>query len=1290
MLNNNNLDLDKIMSSMVCNYFKFKKLNKKNNFLSILPNLLKSQHLSFHKFLKSGLSNAIKKHKFVKLHKGQEFFEIYYFHQYLIFVKLNKETTQLIMQNNTYGCFVFLPVLLIYKLDNLFLAQLDWIELGFLPFLLKSGHFYVNGISRVVLNQLVKTPGIYKSFNDVDSVKGTQKLPLIQIIPDEGSWITLSFDSDKRLWITTKVLKTKISLVVFLQALGIDLSFIFNHITNSEILLSSIIPALGVIDGENLSKNDNILKKASLKSHPLTQLDARKYIYAHYLEYNDIDPLKKQRRDLSKKYKKNSNKVFAHEACLFFNEIVWNSQNKYLGFVCREQFSLKLGTRAFSTKLELTNDDFLFLTQTIINLLYGKAVFDDIDNLINKKIRSCEDFLTTELIQGFCDFHLYLQTNFNKIKKKYIKKASTKKASTKKAKINVNENEDNNHQNIFLLFWKDHKKFLSAKITLLWRNFFLSGTLSQLLDETNPLAAMTHTRRLTVLGPGGVDNQQATIAIRGIHPTSYGRICPIETPEGQNAGLVHSFTVFSQKTTQGILTTPYYRVFKGQIQKKLNPVYLSTKNEMSNDDVLISADILFSRWHRLPNLNLPVRKNFHFDYLPFTQITAQSVSVLQMISLASSFIPFLEHNDANRTLMGSNMQRQAVPILKPEVAFVKTNLESRLILDISHIIEAPISGYITKVDLNSVQLYQPKNLIYNTTILEIYFKNLKKNYLKYIIVFHYNFFSFYYGDKFYFLKLKKSQKLLKINLSKYLLKPSNFSTFFNSKDFRILNKKASLSKFFKNSSTKKNFKKPTIINSTLYKQKSQSTCFTQKPIISENQWIEKSGVLFDGGASCKGHFAIGRNLLVAYLPWEGYNFEDAVLISEKLVHNDLFTSQHIDDYIVEVEATLKGVEVITNEIPIDLDTDLEKILKLDARGIIKKGTWVKEGDYLVGKKNMNSIETEYDKIRNKLLKRKKSVGKNTSFAVPKGVEGLVIDVEVIAPKNERLLYLAPPNTILCVKISILQRRKIQIGDKIAGRHGNKGVISKILPIEDMPYLPDGTPIDIILNPLGIPSRMNVGQIMECLLGLAGKYLNESYVVNLFDEKFGMQSSRSYVYSKLYQASIKTKNYWLFEPQHPGKIKIFDGRTGNAFQQPVTVGYTYILKLLHMVDDKLHARATGPYSAITQQPVRGRANNGGQRLGEMEVWALQAYGAAFTLQELLTIKSDDLIGRFDVALAISTNKPIEINPPESLKLLLREIQALCVNLEMYNLSLSNKEQNVISLMDVRNLDKKFIL
>lgn len=1293
LFKNNELFFDNMLDPLLFFYLKAIKKKYKINLLLRLPNLINIQQLSFKKFLKTGIMSALENQNPLQVKNKLHSFEIFYFSNYLQFKKSKNALKQAIILKKTYGCHIYVPVLIKPNIGAKLLF--DWVKLGFLPFMTKSGHFLINGIPRVAINQLVRAPGIYKLIKNAHTTKGIQPLPQIRLVPDKGSWISINFDSRNRLWITTKIFINKVSYLVFLQALGIDIKKIFQQIKNSEILLSSIVPPLTSTNKDNYTRHDIILAGAGLSSHPRTQLEACKYLYSHFLEYNS-SPENKRPAITEKK------------AFLFFWQVIWNSRNKYLGHLGRRQMIKKLEIPYSSNHFQITNQDFVLLTQTIINLLYGKEIVDDIDNLDNKKIRSCEDFLYQELLRGINEFEALLDRKFKKflIAQKKALKLNQKSFNLNKTVKNNKFFVDSKSSEIIInYFWRNSKFSLSKMVTRAWRDFFIGGTLSQYLDEINPLAEITHKRRLTFLGPGGVNSKQTTIKIRGIHPTYYGRICPIETPEGQNAGLVHSLTVFSQKTYNGSIITPYYKTYKGQVQTEGNFSFLNSEKESLH--IIAAADIILSKWKRLPEISLPVRKNLNFDYAKLDEITTQSISVLQMISLATSLIPFLEHNDANRALMGSNMQRQAVTLVRPEVALVKTGLEVRVTSDIRHTLQTQTSGFVIQAISKNIVLYKPKTLNYYI-YLDPFFKFSEIKYIPYTTIFSCNHLFFSLKSPVKFNKIKQHFFYLNIhfnnnkqflyynnNIKKYKNLLNNFKFNTPSEHLYLYPSNFLLLKKFVNKNinysalSKKYITNYKTFNFDVYKRTNQSTCTFQRPLVQEANWVEESDILVDGGASIRGKLAIGKNLFIAYLPWEGYNFEDAVIISENLVSENIFTSLHLDYYQIEVQNTATGLEIITKDVPLSSEDEIIKLLHLDSRGIVKKGTWIKEGDYLVGKVSntrLKGIPAQYEKFYYDILQKNKIPAKDTSFKAPKGAEGLIVNVEILPPKKLDLISLAPKNSILCVKLSILQRRKVQIGDKVAGRHGNKGVISKILPSQDMPYLPDGTPIDIILNPLGIPSRMNVGQILESLLGLAGKYLNESFDINLFDEKFGTEASRSFVYSKLYKASLITKNSWLFDPQHPGKIKIFDGRTGIAFKQPITVGYTYMLKLVHMVDDKIHARATGPYSALTQQPVRGRARNGGQRLGEMEVWALQAYGAAFTLQELMTIKSDDIDGRNSAVLQIFLNKPIEIKQPESIKLLLREIQALCINLEIFTSS-SNKKK--FCLVDLNNIDNALV-
>ena len=457
-----------------------------------------------------------------------------------------------------------------------------------------------------------------------------------------------------------------------------------------------------------------------------------------------------------------------------------------------------------------------------------------------------------------------------------------------------------------------------------------------------------------------------------------------------------------------------------------------------------------------------------------------------------------------------------------------------------------------------------------------------------------------------------------------------------------------------------------------YQRSNQDTCLAQRPIVHEGDWVEKGDLLADGAASVGGELALGKTILVAYMPWEGYNFEDAILISERLMYDDIYTSIHITEYSTETRETKLGVEQITNQIP---GISPSQIYHLDNRGISKIGSWVKEGDILVGKITPQEKKplSPHEKLMNAIFQKEIPTTKDTSLRVPKNVHGRIVHIQVLETKSiaAEIPFQGPRRVV----IYVAEKRKIQVGDKMAGRHGNKGIISQILPRQDMPYLPDGTPIDMVLNPLGVPSRMNVGQVFECLLGLAGTKLNQQFKIVHFDEVYGPEASRSLVYSKLFEARIKTRQKWLFDPNFAGKAKIFDGRTGDSFYQAVTVGQAYMLKLVHMVDEKIHARSTGPYALVTQQPIRGRSNRGGQRLGEMEVWALEGFGAAYTLQELLTVKSDDKKGREQVMDAILHNRPISFGTPESVKLLIRELQSLCLDVGVYTVESSGQRKQV---------------
>jgi DNA-directed RNA polymerase subunit beta len=696
------------------------------------------------------------------------------------------------------------------------------------------------------------------------------------------------------------------------------------------------------------------------------------------------------------------------------------------------------------------------------------------------------------------------------------------------------------------------------------REFFGSSQLSQFMDQTNPLAELTHKRRVSALGPGGLSRDRAGFAVRDIHPSHYGRICPIETPEGPNAGLIGVLATHARINSYGFIETPFYKVVKGKTILDSEASYLTADQE---DDFRIApGDISLDQEGYLQKDIIPVRYRQEFTTTSSTQVDYRAVSPIQVISIATSLIPFLEHDDANRALMGSNMQRQAVPLLYPESPLIGTGLEAQAARDSGMVTVSVSNGRITYVSADRICVTDSE-------------------------------------DKEIFYYLQK------------------------------------------------------------YQRSNQDTCVNQRPLVWLGESVTSGQVIADGAATEGGELALGQNILVAYLPWEGYNYEDAFLISERLVYNDVYTSVHIEKYEIEARQTKLGSEEITREIPNVSDYSLRK---LDDNGIILIGSWVESGDILIGKVTPKgeSDQPPEGKLLRAIFGEKTRDVRDSSLRVPNGGRGRVLDVRIFTrEKGDEL----PTGANIVIRVYVAQSRKIQVGDKMAGRHGNKGIISKILPRQDMPYLPDGTPVDIVLNPLGVPSRMNVGQIFECLLGLAAENLNKRFKIIPFDEMYGAEASRILVNDKLMKARVSTSKDWLFDSNHPGKMAIFDGRTGEKFDNPVTVGISYMLKLVHLVDDKIHARSTGPYSLVTQQPLGGKAQHGGQRLGEMEVWALEAFGASYTLQELLTVKSDDMQGRNETLNAIVKGKPIpRPGTPESFKVLMRELQSLGLDIGAYKI------------------------
>ena len=828
---------------------------------------------------------------------------------------------------------------------------------------------------------------------------------------------------------------------------------------------------------------------------------------------------------------------------------IFSSERCIIGKIGRKNLNERLNLQVSLSQQTLVYQDLLAIIDQLITLSMSKRISDDIDHLKNRRIRPVGELLRNLLNLGF-------QRSTRKVMSELY--GSTKALTT--------------HLN-------------SKYIIQTFKEFFTSSQLSQYLDQTNPLSALTHKRRISGLGPGGFDRDRISFKVRDIHPSHYGRICPIETPEGQNVGLIASLTTCARVNKSGFLETAFWRVSNGKVLRTNHPVYLTA--DIEDLYKVASADTLVDKKNYFESMFISVRYNQDFMGVTPKDVDLIAASPIQIVSIATSLIPFFEHDDANRALMGSNMQRQAVPLIIPQKPIVGTGLENQVAADSRMSIMTRKAGTVTHASANKIILIQ------------------------------------------------ESGKQLTYRLKKY-------------------------------------------------SRSNQETCVTERPKVWEGEKVKSGQIIIDGSAIDTGELALGKNVLVAYMPWHGYNFEDAILINERLVYSDLFTSIHIEKYEAVVREIAGVTDRITRQIP---NIDSKKLFNLNEKGIIHKGTFVRPGDILVGKVTPtdSSDKSPEAKLLRAIFGAKASYVRDTSVRMPQGKYGRVINIEIfqkrLASEPTEIGGARPQK----IRILIAQLSKIQVGDKIAGRHGNKGIISRILPRQDMPFLPDGTPIDIILNPLGVPSRMNVGQLYECLLGLAGEKLKRRFKIVPFDEMFGLEISRILINKKLRQASLMNNEAWLFNPYSPGKMVLIDGRTGKEFENPITIGNAYILKLIHLVDKKIHARATGPYSLVTQQPLGGKANKGGQRFGEMEVWALEGFGAAYTLQELLTLKSDDMQGRNDTLIAMVRGEKIpKPGVPESFRVLLQELRCIGIEIIMYRLgSLSSKNKYDIEVNLIEN-------
>ena len=804
----------------------------------------------------------------------------------------------------------------------------------------------------------------------------------------------------------------------------------------------------------------------------------------------------------------------------FIYNLIFDETKYDLSNIGRYKLNKRLGKNV-KTQV-LSKEDLIAVVNYILCLMKQEGYVDDIDHLGNRRVRTVGEQIQRQ-------FRIGLSRLERLIKEQMALKASEK--IVPQHLINI------------------------RPLVAVMREFFGTSQMSQFMDQTNPLAEIVHKRRLSALGPGGLTKERAGFEVRDIHPTHYGRICPIETPEGPNAGLIGPLATFAKINEYGFIESPYIKVENGIVTDKV--VYLSADDE---EMVYITPWDTQTEKKKIVGDSVIARYKRQFEFVDTKQIDYIGVSPNQFLGIACGLIPFLEHDDANRALMGANMQRQAVPLYKPDAPYVGTGMEKVLARDSSAVVTYNVKGTVTYVSSSQIKIKDEKR---------------------------------------------------------------------NNHDINLIK----------------------------YKRSNQNTCKNQKPLVKVGDKVEKNDIIADGPSTINGELSLGKNVLIGYMPWEGYNFEDALIISQELVEKDTFTSIHIHRYEVDVRTTKLGAEEFTREVP---NVSEELLNQLDSNGIIRVGAMVKAGDILVGKvtpKGESEPPAE-EKLLRAIFGDKARDMRDSSLRVSSGENGKVIGVRVLSRDQKDDL---PPGVNQVVRVFIAQIRKISIGDKIAGRHGNKGVISTILPKEDMPFLPNGQPLDIIFNPLGVPSRMNVGQLFETMLGLSSHALGENYTVKLFDEVLEQDSSAKAVESNLLKASSVKGYEWI---DSTCKIQLRDGRTGEPFERKVMVGYMYVLKLIHLVKDKIHARSTGPYSLVTQQPLGGKAQYGGQRFGEMEVWALEAYGAAHTLQEMLTVKSDDLTGRSKAYEAIIKGKSLSRpGTPESFRVLLRELRSIGIDVKV---------------------------
>ncbi|MGQ8875705.1 DNA-directed RNA polymerase subunit beta [Paenibacillus sp. TSA_86.1] len=1042
--------------------------------------------------------------------------------------------------------------------------------MGDFPLMTNTGTFIINGAERVIVSQLVRSPSVYFS-TKVD--KNAKKTYTATVIPNRGAWLELEMDAKDVVYVRIDRTR-KIPVTVLLRSLGFG--------TDAEILdlLGNDEYIRNTLDKDNTDSTEKALIEIYERlrpGEPPTLDNAKSLLVARFFDPKRYDLANVGRYKINKKlHIKNrlfnqrlaeslidaeTGEIIAEAGQMvdrrLLDEIMPYLEKSvgfrtyHVGNGVLDANDIPMQTIDVFSPIEdgkvvkliangdidksvknITPADIISSISYFLNLLHGIGSTDDIDHLGNRRLRSVGELLQNQFRIGLSRMERVVRERMS------IQDANV---ITPQALINIRP--------------------VIASI----KEFFGSSQLSQFMDQTNPLGELTHKRRLSALGPGGLTRERAGMEVRDVHPSHYGRMCPIETPEGPNIGLINSLSTFARVNEYGFIEAPYRWVDPktGVVTEQID--YLTADEE--DNYVIAQANAKLNEDSTFEEEAIIVRYNKQSDNIltmPSERVDYMDVSPKQVVSVATALIPFLENDDSNRALMGSNMQRQAVPLLIPKAPLVGTGMEHKAAKDSGVCIVADYDGIIERSSANEIWLRR---------VEEVDGQEVKGDIVKY-----------------------KLHKFMRSN---------------------------------------------------------QGTCINQRPIVKRGAVVKAGDILADGPSTEMGELALGRNVVVAFMTWEGYNYEDAILLSEKLVKEDVYTSIHIEEYESEARDTKLGPEEITRDIP---NVGEEALRNLDERGIIRIGAEIAAGDILVGKVTPKGVTelTAEERLLHAIFGEKAREVRDTSLRVPHGTDGIVVDVKVFTRENGDEL---PPGVNQLVRVYIAQKRKISEGDKMAGRHGNKGVVARILPEEDMPFLPDGTPVQIVLNPLGVPSRMNIGQVLEVHLGMAAMQLGIHVATPVFD------GAKEYdVFDTMEEAGM----------QRNGKTVLYDGRTGEEFEREVTVGVMHMIKLAHMVDDKIHARSTGPYSLVTQQPLGGKAQFGGQRFGEMEVWALEAYGAAYTLQEILTVKSDDVVGRVKTYESIVKGENVpEPGVPESFKVLIKELQSLGMDVKI----LSEDEQEI---------------